>query len=160
MTLNVPPTGYALSDDQGEALWFADSLCTYKVTGDQTRGQLALAELRAPRGAGSPRHLHHKEDEAWYVLDGELAFWLGDESLSATAGDFVFGPRGIQHRFRVESEAARFLILVTPAGFENFTRDCGWPATTRTLPPNDLPPHRAEELVAAAERHGIDIYPQ
>ena len=63
----------------------------------------------------------------------------------------------MRHRFRVDSEMARFLILVTPAGFEDFTRACGWPATAGTLPPPDLPPRREEELVAAALRHGIDI---
>jgi hypothetical protein len=86
-----------------------------------------------------------------------LTFWLGEESLIATSGDFVFGPRGVRHRFRVESEEARFLILVTPAGFEDFTRACGWPATARNLPPPDLPPHTEVELVTAARRHGIDI---
>lgn len=159
MTLEVGSSGYVLEEEQGETVWFADSLLTYKVTGDETRGQLALAEVKAPRGAGSPHHLHRNEDEAWYILDGELTFWLGAESRSATAGDFVFGPRGIRHRFQVESEQARFLILVTPAGFEDFTRACGRPATTRTLPPTALPPRDEGELMAAAQRHGIEIDP-
>jgi hypothetical protein len=110
-----------------------------------------------PAGSGSPVHTHRHEDEAWYILAGELTFRLGEESCTATTGDFVFGPRGIRHRFLVDSEEARFLILVTPAGFEGFSRACGWPATAGTLPPSDLPPHRQEELVAAARRHGIDI---
>ncbi|MGO8870155.1 MAG: quercetin 2,3-dioxygenase [Acidimicrobiales bacterium] len=167
MTLEVTPKGYVLGAGQGESLWFADSLLSYKVTGDQTQGQLAVAEVRAPRGSGSPSHRHRNEDEAWYVLDGDLTFWLGDDSRTATTGDFVFGPRGEQHRFRVDSEEAHFLILVTPAGFEDFTRACGWPATARTLPPPDLPLHQPpdlplhqeEELVAAAERHGLEISP-
>jgi quercetin dioxygenase-like cupin family protein len=157
MTTEVAPAAFLLGSDEGEGVWFADSLLSYKVTGDETHGQLALAEVRAPRASGSPVHTHRYEDEAWYILEGELTFWLGEESRIATTGDFVFGPRGVRHRFRVESEEARFLILVTPAGFEDFTRACGWPATARNLPPPDLPPHSEVELVAAARRHGIDI---
>jgi quercetin dioxygenase-like cupin family protein len=157
VTTGVAPAAFLLGAEEGEGVWFADSLLSYKVTGDETHGQLALAEVRAPRGSGSPVHTHRHEDEAWYVLDGELTFWLGEESRTATTGDFVFGPRGVHHRFRVDSEMARFLILVTPAGFEDFTRACGRPATARTLPPPDLSPRSEAELVAAAQRHGIDI---
>ena len=157
MTTDVEPTVLRLGSDEGEGVWFADSLLNYKVTGHETYGQLALAEVRAPRGSGSPVHTHRLEDEAWYILEGELTFWLGEESRTATTGDFVFGPRGVRHRLRVDSEVARFLILVTPAGFEDFTRACGWPATAGNLPPADLPPHSQVELVAAARRHGIDI---
>ena len=64
---------------QGGALWFADALVTYKATGAETGGGLTVAEVRAPRGARSPRHRHHNEDEAWYVMEGDLTFWLGDE---------------------------------------------------------------------------------
>jgi quercetin dioxygenase-like cupin family protein len=130
MTTEVAPTILLLGSEEGEGVWFADSLLRYKMTGDETHGQLAQAEVRAPRGSGSPVHMHRHEDEAWYLLDGELTFWLGEESRTATTGDFVFGPRGVRHRFRVDSDEARFLILVTPAG---------------------------EELVAAARRHGVDI---
>ena len=151
------PAGYLLDAHQGEALWFAESLLTYKTTGEQTCGQLALAEVHAPRGAGSPNHRHHHEDEAWYILDGELTFWLGDEQRTAAAGTFVFGPRGVAHRFRVDSDEARFLLLVTPAGFEDFTRTCGWPAAAMTMPPSDLPPRDAPVLAAAVQRHGLDI---
>jgi len=157
MTTEVAATAFLRGSDEGEGVWFADSLLSYKVTGEETHGKLALAEVCAPRGSGSPVHTHRHEDEAWYILDGELTLWLGEDSRRATGGDFVFGPRGVCHRFRVDSDVARFLILVTPAGFEDFTRACGWPATVRTLPPPDLPPHSEMELVAAARRHGIDI---
>jgi quercetin dioxygenase-like cupin family protein len=108
MTLNVAPGGYLLDAGSGEALWFSGGLLTYKTTGDQTSGNLAVAEVRAPQGSGSPSHRHHHEDEAWYMLDGDLTFWLGDERCTASTGAFVFGPR-------------MFLLLPTPAGFEDFT---------------------------------------
>jgi uncharacterized cupin superfamily protein len=95
--------------------------------------------VSAPKGAGSPRHRHHCEDEAWYILDGQLTFWLGNQELTASAGAFVFGPRDVEHGFRVDSAEARFLLLLTPAGFEDFTRACGYPATAATMPTPDLP---------------------
>ncbi len=105
-----------------------------------------VPHVRTPRGTGSPRHRHHNEDEAWYVIDGELAFWLGGVQHTAGAGCFVFGPREVEHRFEVLSTEARFLILVTPSGFEEFTRICGDPATALTTPPPNLP---------AASRRGV-----
>lgn len=159
MTLDLQPAAYLRHASEGEALWFSDALLSYVATGAETGGVLTVAEARAPRSAGSPRHRHLHEDEAWFVLDGELRFWLGDEERLAGAGTFVFGPRGIDHRFVVESEEARFLLLLTPAGFEDFTRACGWPATTRTLPPADLPPKDFAVLMAAAQRHGLEIVP-
>ena len=75
---------------------------------------------RAPRaqGAGSPLHVHHREDEWFYVIEGALAFWVGGEVIEAPAGSFVFGPRDIPHTFIVSSPEARFLLVTEPAGFE------------------------------------------
>ncbi len=101
MSLDLASAAYVLGAAEGEALWFADALVTYKATGVETRGALTVAEVRAPRGAGSPRHRHHNEDEAWYVREGELTFWLGDEERTVGAGTCVFGPRDVDHRFRV-----------------------------------------------------------
>jgi quercetin dioxygenase-like cupin family protein len=157
VTLDVAPDGYLLDVDEGEPLWFAGSLLTYKTTGDQTDGHLAVAEVHAPQGAGSPSHRHQREDEAWYILEGELTFWLGDQECTGTAGAFVFGPRGITHRFRVDSAEARFLLFLTPAGFEDFTRACGCPATALTMPGPDLPARDTGSLIVAAKTHGIDI---
>jgi quercetin dioxygenase-like cupin family protein len=157
MTFGVATAGYALGSGDGEALWFSGQLVTYKTTGDESKGMLALAEVTAHRGTGSPMHRHRDEDEAWYVIEGELTFWLGDERLTAGPGSFVFGPRGIAHRFQVASAEARFLLIVTPAGFEQFTRLCGDPATSLTMPPPDLPAKDAQPLAAAASAHGLEI---
>jgi quercetin dioxygenase-like cupin family protein len=86
MTLVTEADGYHLDAGEGEELWFAGGLLTHKATGDQTDGQLVVAEVVSPRGTGSPLHLHEREDEAWYVLDGELTFWIGDRKLTASTG--------------------------------------------------------------------------
>lgn len=158
MTLDLQPA-YLRHVSEGEALWFSDALVSFVATGTQTGDALTVAEARAPRGAGSPLHRHVHEDEAWFVLEGELTFWLGDEERRAGPGTFVFGPRGVAHRFCVESDEARFLLILTPAGFEDFVRACGCPAAARTLPPSDLPAKDVDLLMAAARRHGVDIVP-
>jgi quercetin dioxygenase-like cupin family protein len=150
-------SAYLLTEGDGETLWFSGGLLTYKATGQQTAGLLTVAEVLAPEGTGSPRHLHHHEDEAWYVIDGELNFFLGETRHLASPGSFVFGPRRVEHRFEVISPQARFLILVTPAGFEDFTRICGRPATSPTMPPPDLPPKDTQLLMDAARVHGLEI---
>lgn len=150
LTGPVAPTAYVLDDGEGEAPWFAGGLLTYKATGTETDGHLAIAEMRGPRGSGSPAHRHTHEDEAWYVIDGEVRFWLGAEERTVRAGAFVFGPRGVDHRFEITSEEAHFLLLLlTPAGFGDFTRACGTPATTLTMPPTELAGFDSDVLVSA-----------
>jgi quercetin dioxygenase-like cupin family protein len=143
--------------DEGEAFWFSESLVTVMATAESTNGGLGVMHIHAPIGAGSPVHTHLDEDESWYVLEGEIQFWLGDEERRAGQGDFVFGPRGIPHRFSVASSEARFLMLVNAGGFEGFIRSTGWPAASRTLPPNELLPHPPEQIAAAVQAHRLLI---
>jgi quercetin dioxygenase-like cupin family protein len=94
---------------------------TYKVRGEQTGGVLTAFENVIAPGDGPPLHTHAAEDEAWYIVDGELEFRLGDELRSAPSGSFVFVPRGTPHAFRnVGEDPARILVLFTPAGMERF----------------------------------------
>ena len=94
-----------------------------------------MTENYAPRGSGSPLHVHHNEDEWFYVIEGELTFWVGGRVITAPAGSFVFGPRDIPHTFTVSSEQARFLLVVEPAGFEDFVRALSEPAAELEIPP-------------------------
>src|SRR5215210_7050132 len=94
---------------------------TFKARGEQTGGSLTALENVIPPGEGPPVHTHANEDESWYVIEGELRFKLGDELSLATAGSFVFVPRGIPHAFRnVGNEPARLLVMFTPSGMELF----------------------------------------
>ena len=126
----------ALGRGEGEARWFLGALATIKSTAETTGGRVAVTENWAPRGHGSPLHVHHNEDEWFYVLSGELTFWVdGSSNRRATEGSFVFGPRDVPHTFTVSSDEARFLLVVEPAGFENFLRELSEPAQAPTLPP-------------------------
>src|SRR6266446_6723502 len=147
----------ALRQDEGEALWFLGVLATIKASSATTDGRVAVIEHLAPQGAGSPLHVHHNEDEWFYVTEGELTFWVGGRLIEAPAGSFVYGPRGIAHTFTVTSSEARFLLVTEPAGFEGFMRTLSEPAQSLTLPPATSPPPDPERMMAIATEYGIEI---
>ncbi len=156
-TANTAVNPIALRQDEGEALWFLGVLATIKASSETTDGRVAVIEHLAPQGAGSPLHVHHNEDEWFYVTEGELTFWVGGQLIEARAGSFVYGPRGIPHTFTVASPEARFLLVTEPAGFERFMRALAEPAQTLTLPPTTSLPPGPERLTAIATEYGIDI---
>ena len=129
-------------------LWFLRNRVHIHISGLQTEGALALLEATGPAGDQTPLHVHHVDDEGFYVLAGQLTIWAGDEEHVLRAGDSVLAPRGVPHTVRVD-EDARWLITSTPAGFEAFVRDVGTPE------PAPLP--RPDELAQVAARHGIEI---
>ncbi len=142
---------------EGEAVWFLGVLATIKSSAETTGGAVAVIEHLAPRGAGSPLHVHSREDEWFYVIEGELTLWVGGETIVAPAGSFVFGPKGIPHTFMVSSPEARFLLVAEPAGFEKFMRAAGEPAARLEIPPAATEPADVAALSAAAARYGIEI---
>ncbi|HEX4752625.1 MAG TPA: quercetin 2,3-dioxygenase [Solirubrobacterales bacterium] len=142
---------------EGEALWFLGILATVKSSAATTGGAVAVIEHLAPRGAGSPLHVHSREDEWFYVLEGELTLWVDGETIQAPAGSFVFGPKGIPHTFIVSSDEARFLLVSEPAGFEQFMRAVGEPAERLEIPPPATEPPDVAALTAAAAEFGIAI---
>lgn len=146
---------YALTSQEGEALWLMESLSTIKATAESTNGVLTLMEIHGRRGMQVPLHTHEAEEEAWYLVDGTVTFQLEDELLEAERGAFVFVPRGTPHGFRVSSATARFLDIRTPAGFEGFFRAVGDPAPSRELPP--VGPGDPGPLVEAAPNFGMHI---
>jgi quercetin dioxygenase-like cupin family protein len=142
---------------EGRSIWMVGDTCTFKATGESTGGVLALMEASIPPGSGPPPHVHANEDEAFYLLAGVLELSAGEQTLAARAGDFVFLPRGTPHSFRNPGvDAARTLILCTPAGLEHFFFDVGAPAR----PGEQAPPLNADELhriVDLAPRYGVPI---
>ena len=151
------PTPIALAPGGGDLLSFVGMLLTVKATTETTGGAVAVIEHLAPRGAGSPLHVHRREDEWFYVLEGEVTFWVGGHVIDAPAGSFVYGPRDVPHTFVVRSEQARFLLVTEPAGFERFVGAVAQPAESRTIPPAPAEPPDLERLVAVAAQHGIEI---
>lgn len=142
---------------EGDARWFLGGLTIIKSSGKTTGGSGAVTENWAPRGYGSPLHLHHREDEWFYVLAGELTFWIDGETTVAGAGSFVYGPRDVPHTFTVSSDEARFLLVVEPAGFENFLLGLSEPAESLTLPPASAEPPGLDAMMAAAATYELEI---
>jgi len=91
---------YALAREEGRALWFLGTLLIVKATGEQTGGAFGLIDNVLPAGFASPYHVHRNEDESFYVVEGEMAFYVGDERVKAGPGAFVYGPRGVPPRVR------------------------------------------------------------
>ena len=147
----------ARQSGDGEHLWFFGGLTTIKADGSATGGRVMVTEQLAPRGSGSPLHVHHNEDEWFYVTEGELTFWVGDQVTRAPAGSFVYLPRDVPHTFLVSSPEARFLLVVEPAGFEGLVRELSEPARERTLPPAAVQPPSPEQMTATAAKYGLDI---
>jgi quercetin dioxygenase-like cupin family protein len=142
---------------EGEALWFLGQLVTIKSSAETTAGRVGVTETLAPRGTGSPLHVHHNEDEWFYLLEGELTFWVGGAVSVAPAGTFVFGPKDVPHTFTVSSEEARFLLVVEPAGFEGFVRTLGEPARQPVIPPPPTEPPDVEAMATLAAEYGLEI---
>jgi len=142
---------------EGEHLWFFGGLTTIKAEGSQTGGRVMVTEQLAPRGGGSPLHVHRNEDEWFYVLEGELTIWVDGTTHVVGAGGFVFGPRDVPHTFVVSSEQARFLLVTEPAGFEGFIHALGEPAIRQEIPPAPTAPPEMGPILEAAAAHGIDI---
>jgi quercetin dioxygenase-like cupin family protein len=147
----------ALAAGEGEALWFLGCLVTIKASSQTTAGRVAVIEHLAPRGSGSPLHVHHHEDEWFYVTEGELTFWVGGQVIVAGAGSFVYGPRDIPHTFTVSSETARFLLVSEPAGLEGFICALAQPATQLVIPPPATEPPDVEAMARLAAEYGIEI---
>jgi mannose-6-phosphate isomerase-like protein (cupin superfamily) len=105
----------------------------------------------------TPVHRHSREDEAFYILDGQVSVYVGDDVVRAGAGDFLWAPRAVSHAFCVESAQARLFVVATPAGFEQFFFDTGEPAAALTVPPPAAAPPDLDALVAALADHGVDV---
>jgi mannose-6-phosphate isomerase-like protein (cupin superfamily) len=142
---------------QGEQLWVFGGLTTIKADGADTGGRVLVTESTAPRGAGPPLHVHHNEDEWFYVLEGALTICVADKIVVAGAGAFVFGPRDVPHTFVVSSERARFLLVTEPAGLEGFIRALAIPATAPESPPAPTWPPDMDAVFRAAADHGLEI---
>src|SRR5215210_6528701 len=130
MTATHPTTGYALSAGDGERIWIVGDTMTLKASAGSTGGNLVLLENLTAPGGGPPPHVHTREDEFWFVLDGIFEIRIADEVHTVGPGGFAFAPRGTVHSFRNVAEApSRFLVGFTPAGMDGFFRESGRGAT-------------------------------
>jgi quercetin dioxygenase-like cupin family protein len=144
----------------GPAYWGPGNQLTFLITGKETGGAFFLAEMSVPPGGGPPPHIHRREDESFHLLEGTLTVQVGGNTITASAGDFVYLPRGIVHSFKNTGDGtAKALVLTTPAGLENYFAEVFDPAGDRSATP---PPPSKEMLaraMATAPRYGLELLP-
>lgn len=157
MTTTEQSRPFVVAPGQGRAVWHLDTLMTFTALAEDTGGRLAVWEQLLPHRSSPPLHVHHHDDEAWFVLDGALTFRVEEATFTAEAGSFVWAPRGLPHTFRVDSPTARVLGIGLPAGFDRFVLATGRPAEAATLPPPPEGPPDMAALVGAAREHGMEV---
>jgi mannose-6-phosphate isomerase-like protein (cupin superfamily) len=148
--------GYAVAAGEGERIWIVGDTMTLKATAASTSGSLMLLENLTAPGGGPPPHVHTREDEFWYVLDGTFEIRIGDEVHAVGPGGFAYAPRGTLHNFRNTAETpSRILVGFTPAGIEGFFREAGRPATDDGPAP-PLDEDEVARTMAAAPAYGLE----
>lgn len=145
---------------QGDAFSAAGDVYRVLASGNKTGGVYTLSEIRVSPNNGPPPHVHSREDESFFILEGELAFQVGDQKITARPGTFIQGPRGIPHSFRNNSNfPARMLVFVTPSGFENFVNEFAHPLPSFDSPAIPMDQKEIEKLGAVAPKYGVEILP-
>src|SRR5829696_3198329 len=134
---------YVRSAEPGNSFWYMGQLMSALAEEEDTGGRLTVYEILFPPGSGPPLHVHEREDEAFYVIEGNLSVRMGDEEFEAPTGSFVFQPRGIPHAFRSSSEGSFHAL--------------GQPAEAMALPPAGRPPSSEQiaQMEAALAEHGV-----
>lgn len=140
-----------------DRFWWQSSLMEIKARADDTGGALrSLEGTFYEERYGPPLHVHTREDEVMYVLEGRIRFGVGDDEFVAGPGAWVWQPRGVPHSFKVESKSARALIIFTPAGTERMFEEGGVPADESAEPPQQQE-YDVEAVVALSKKYGIDV---
>lgn len=144
--------------DAGEVTWFFNALMTTKATMVETAGAYSLTEHLVTAASNPPMHIQTDEDEAFYILEGEVEFDVDGQAVVATPGTFAFVARGSAHCFRVRTDTARMLVICSGKSADNledFFHAMGQPATARALP-TPAPPDEPG-LVRECARTGIEL---
>ncbi len=155
MSLTQPPAPVA-ADRLGDALWFLNDLAWIHLGGGQIGGRVSIVEFLCPAGEMPPLQRHDREDKLFYVVEGHLALHRPGQRTDAGTGGTLVVERGIAHAYEVlGDDPARFLIVTTPSGFEDFVAEISRHAEELSLPePSEPDP---ATMAAVGERHGIAL---
>ncbi|HEY3041295.1 MAG TPA: cupin domain-containing protein [Pyrinomonadaceae bacterium] len=136
--------------------YFDVALGSILLSGEDTGGAYCLLDLRVAPGKGVPRHTHTREDEAYFVLSGELEATVGDEVFTLRAGETLMAPRNIPHQLRNSGSVANhYLIMFSPSGFEEFLKATSVPAPDDAAAPTEPPPVAVRNVFELAADYGI-----
>ncbi len=158
--MSLPTTvqgGYGLRPDDGEALWLGGALGLIKAAAETTDGRFFAMEFRAKKGFASPLHVHRDADEFFILVSGAARIQHGEDIFEAEPGSLVYGPRQVPHSISVDSEDAKFLLILSPSGMEGFFREVGSPAKAIELPPPGLELPDREVLMEIGAKYKQDV---
>lgn len=149
----VPP------GEGASSLWVMGVLMTHKIPSRRTGGAYALFEVTTRPGTGPPPHIHHREDEAFYVLEGDYDFLIGGKTLRVGADSLLYVPKGTLHAHRaIGGGEGRMLLTQTPGGsYERFFEAVGKPAEHEGRPLASESQPDMRRIVQIAAEHGIEI---
>lgn len=136
------------------------ALFHFLATGEQTDNQFSLIYIEVHKGNEPPPHTHKNEDESYYILEGQIRFWIGNEVFDAKAGDFVHLPKNIPHRFELQSEYVKELMWIAPAGLEKWFWDNSAPSPDmKPLPimKEPPPPELIAHFVQSLSDYGVEL---
>ncbi len=147
----------AVGKGEGEARWWFGALAVIKTTAAETGGQLTIIDITNPPGWEAPLHVHHRDDEGFWILEGSATIEVGDTTLEVGAGDYAFGPRDIPHRYTVGDAGCRMLFIMVPGGMEDVVRATSEPAASLTLPPPPDQEPDIDAIKAIVKQHGYEL---
>jgi len=156
MTINQ--NGLFVEPGQGSSYYLDQNLYTFKAVGEETGGAYTLFEMIIAPGGGSPLHRHNEEDESFYVQEGEIEFQLDDRILVATAGTFIYSPKGQIHRIKnTTSVPAKMLALVMPAGVEKFIAKVGKTVNNQITSAPPLSSEDLDKMLSTAPKYDCEV---
>ena len=148
------------SNPTGTTFWFDSQIFEVLVSSHDTGGTLSMLRQTLAPGYAPPTHVHEREDQTLYVLDGSITAWIdphGEDRtvVSLGAGDEVHLPRGVPHAFKAGADGARLLEINTPGGFEDFHLEVGEEPTHDGMP--EQRPPDVERMVRCSGDYGCTI---
>ena len=152
-TGKVPPI--MNSPELKNSYWYIGHLMSILISSKDTNGSFSLIHGYEIKGLEPPPHIHTKEDESFYILDGEINYTVDKEVFNAKRGDWIFLPRNIQHSFQVQSDQAEVLIQLSPGGFEEYFKEMSEPAKALIIPPRPQGPPDVKRIIATASKYGV-----
>ena len=164
MSLHESRGAFKIELSQARTFQMQGTLWRVLATGEETGGLVGALDERSAQGIAAPMHVHEDADEIFYVLEGQLTFFAGDQRIKAAPGAFVYLPRFVHHGFQVDSKEARVFNFVTPAGFERLILDSGTPAHYEDAPiPVDPDAHHGQPspqmLEVLRKKYGMRAIP-
>jgi len=135
---------FSTQDKLARTRCFMGGYWTFLATSEDTNGQFSLIEMNLRKGLEPPRHTHTYEDESFYILAGEVHFFIEEEEYQIKAGQFLYIPKGTAHNFKLITDTAKILTQLTPGGLEGMFLEMSTPALVMDFPPMPSGPPPAE----------------